>query len=119
MRQILETYFEMADREALAALGFFVLFPLALLFWALDQLSKLTKEKRESAGRWLICLALQVMPYRSVVREQTVALLRDRRTYERYLGWCELTRTSSLSFDDWRRECAWVNWAQKKMQAAA
>jgi hypothetical protein len=118
VKQIIETYLEMADREALAALGFIVLFPLALLVWALNRLAQLTKEKRESAGRWLIRVALRVLPHRSVVREQTVALLRDRRKYERYTGWCDLTRTSPLSFDDWRRESAWVKWAQNKMRVA-
>jgi hypothetical protein len=118
VKQIIETYLEMADREALAALGFIVLFPLALLVWALNRLAQLTKEKRESAGRWLIRVALRVLPHRSVVKEQTVALLRDRRKYERYIGWCDLARTSPLSFDDWRRESAWVKWAQNKMRVA-
>lgn len=118
MRQILEYYFEMADREAFEALGFIVLFPLAALIAFASWLRALTSEMREHAGRWLILYALGIMPRRSIVREQTVALLRDRRKYEKYLGWCELTRSIPFSFDQWRKELAWVTWAQKKMQAA-
>ncbi len=119
MKQILNAYFEEIDAEAFELLQFVVWLPIALLIWLRSkfrELTELTDEMKERAGRRMIRAALNVLPYRSIIREQLIALLSDRRHYERYEGWCEMTRAIPLSWDDWQKERTWVRWLQRKMQ---
>lgn len=108
MRRIFAGYFEALDEQAWCALQVIAWMPVALALAIRKRLSDRIEDAQEWIGRRLIVAGLHWMPRHSIVREQTVFLLRDRRRYERYVGYCEIRRVAPLSFDSWRAELAWV-----------
>jgi hypothetical protein len=114
MKQILDSYFERADKEAFEFLQVIAWFPVLFIVWIFEGLRGRVMELREWAGRKIVLAALFVFPHRSLFREYVTALLGEHRRYARYQGWCLLVRTGSLSFEEWRRESARLVWLQRK-----
>jgi len=118
MIEIWNDYFLTVDTELFFWLRVFVVLPIAITVCFLEWLRRVSMESREKAGRAMVRAALRLLPRRSLLAEYVTALLGEQRRYERYRGWCDLSRASSLSFEEWRHETARAEWLQRKMRVS-